>query len=188
MLVYTGNIHWSNLPEMQSLAMALVLLKRDGTAREAASNGVESCTAPWDGLEELKSVVAELGFLPRERIPELLAAADVLVQPGESNQFNDYRFPSKLPEYLVSGRPVILPRSNLGNFLTDGENAVLLETGRATELARKIRRVAQDPALAERLGKAGRQFAMEKLNWEKTVPPIFDFYQRSFGGWNIKVR
>ena len=177
-LVYTGNVHWSNLPEIQSLAMALVLLRRQGMRVKLLRTGSSYAPAPWDGLEELKSVVVELGFLPRQRMPELLAAADVLVQPGESNSFNDYRFPSKLPEYLVSGRPVILPRTNLGNFLTDGENAILLDSGQATELARKIRMVAQDPDLTERLGKAGRKFAMEKLNWEKTVPPIYDFYQR----------
>jgi glycosyltransferase involved in cell wall biosynthesis len=177
-LVYTGNIHWSNLPEIRSLVMALVLLKRQGVRVKLLRTGLSHAPAPWDGLAELKSVVVELGFLPRQRMPELLAAADVLAQPGESNRFNDYRFPSKLPEFLVSGRPVILPRANLGNFLTDGENALLLETGQATELARKIRTLVQDPDLAERLGKAGRQFAMEKLNWEKTVPPIYEFYQR----------
>ena len=133
-MVYTGNIHCSNLAEIQSLAMALVLLRRQGMRVKLLRTGSSYVPAPWDGLEELKSVVVELGFLPRQRMPELLAAADVLVQPGESNRFNDYRFPSKLPEYLVSGRPVILPRSNLGNFLTDGENAILLDSGQATEL------------------------------------------------------
>ena len=140
--------------------------------------GLSHAPAPWEGHAELKSAVVELGFLPRQRMPELLAAADVLAQPGESNRFNDFRFPSKLPEFLVSGRPVILPHANLGSFLKDGEQAILLETGAATELAAKIRAVAGDRALAERLGKAGRQFAMEKLNWEKTAPPILDFYKK----------
>ena len=48
------------------------------------------------------------------RLPALLRLADVLVQPGESNRFNTHRLPSKLPEFLASGRPVIMPRANLG--------------------------------------------------------------------------
>jgi glycosyltransferase involved in cell wall biosynthesis/ubiquinone/menaquinone biosynthesis C-methylase UbiE len=177
-LVYTGNIHWSNISEIQSLVMAVALLRREGMRVRLYRTGFSHAPVPWDGIEELKSAVVELGFLPRQRMPELLAAADVLAQPGESNRFNDFRIPSKLPEFLASGRPVILPRSNLGRFLKDGEEAIILESGKATELAKKIRLLAGDPELAERLGKSGRQFAMERLNWEKTVPPIYEFYQR----------
>jgi glycosyltransferase involved in cell wall biosynthesis len=177
-LIYTGNIHWSNLPEIRTLATAIALLKRQGMRVKLLRTGMNHATPPWEG-SDLKSAVVELGFLPRSKMPELLAAADVLAQPGEANRFNDYRFPSKIPEFLVTGRPVIVPLSNIGHFLSDGQNALLLKTGAATELADKIRQVVEDPDLAQRLGAAGRKFAMEKLNWEITVPPILDFYRQT---------
>jgi hypothetical protein len=47
----------------------------------------------------------------------LLALADLLVQPGKPDAFNDYRFPSKLPEFLSVGRPVILPDTNIAKHM-----------------------------------------------------------------------
>ena len=44
------------------------------------------------------------GFVPKARLPRLLALADVLVQPGRAGAFNDYRLPSKLPEFLAAKR------------------------------------------------------------------------------------
>ena len=43
----------------------------------------------------------DLGFVSRDRLWDLLAAADVFVQPGGPSPFNDYRFPSKLPDFLA---------------------------------------------------------------------------------------
>ena len=76
--------------------------------------------------------------MPRASVPKLTAIADVLVQPGCANDFNDYRFPSKLPEFLAAGKPVLLPRSNLGRFLHDGVECVLLDQGNALDIASKL--------------------------------------------------
>ena len=52
--------------------------------------------------------------------PQLLVAADILVQPdGSPGPFNDYRFPSKLPDFFASGRPVVLPKTNIGLYLSE---------------------------------------------------------------------
>jgi glycosyltransferase involved in cell wall biosynthesis len=177
-LVYTGNIHSSNFREIQSLALGAALAKRAGVKLKLLRTGLNYAPAPWEVIEELKPVVVELGFLERSRMPELLAAADLLVQPGEANRFNDYRFPSKLPEFMAAGRAIILPRSNLGRFLKDRENALVLESGRATELAERICELAGDRGLRERLGAAGREFALKHLNWDKNVPAVRDFYEK----------
>ena len=60
------------------------------------------------------------------------ALADVLVQPGRAGPFNDYRLPSKLPEFLSAGRPVVLPATNLARQLRDvllGERRQHLRVG-----------------------------------------------------------
>jgi len=110
-------------------------------------------------------------------VPEILGAADVLVQPGGPSPFNDYRFPSKLPEYLASGRPVVLPRTNVGLELRDGEEALLLERGDAPEIAAAVARLAADPALRARLGEAGRAFALRELRWTTTVDRVQELYR-----------
>jgi glycosyltransferase involved in cell wall biosynthesis len=100
-----------------------------------------------------------------------------VVQPGGPGPVNDYRFPSKLPEFLASARPVILPRTNIGLHMEDGVDALLLERGDADEIAEKVALLADDPELRTRLGKRGRAFALRELQWSKSVEHVVDLYQ-----------
>ena len=118
----------------------------------------------------------DLGFRPREEIPRLMLAANVLVQPGRAGAFNDYRFPSKLPEFLWSGVPVVLPRTNIGRFLEDDINCVLLEEGHALDIAAKLEPLLCDPERRRRIGAAGREFALRDLTWTKATNQLKTFY------------
>jgi len=166
---YTGNIHSVNVEEMRSLYAAVAQLRRDGQRVVLVKTGWGSPVAAAFGFPALGAGLRDLGWVPRGSVPEILAAADALVQPGGPGPFNDFRFPSKLPEYLASGRPVVLPRTNVGLELRDGQEALLLERGDATEIAAAITRLAADPALRAVLGEGGRAFAMRELRWSASV-------------------
>lgn len=182
-LVYTGNVHASNEEEVRSLILAIGLLRRKGLPAHLLKTGWNQVSIDdWIAQCGLRDFVHDLGFLPRPDIPKLLAAADVLVQPGSANPFNDFRFPSKLPEFLASGRPVILPRTNIGRFLADGENAMLLDQGDAFEIADKVVTLAGDPLMRRALGDRGRQFAQEWLTWDGNVRKIETFYELVLAG------
>ena len=64
------------------------------------------------------------------------------------DDFNRYRLPSKLPEFLAMGRPVMLPHCNIGHDLEDGEDALLLERGDAIEIAERLEQLIADRELA----------------------------------------
>ena len=93
----------------------------------------------WVKKSGLRSAVRDVGFIPRQRLWKVLAVADAFVQPGRSDAFNDYRFPSKLPDFLACGRPVILPATNIGRYLRDDVDALLLERGDADEIVEAVR-------------------------------------------------
>jgi hypothetical protein len=176
-LLYTGNIHDSNEAEMLQLYEAVRRLR-------ASSLPVVLVKTGWNFVDlsrfpRLDDGLRDLGYVARERVLSLLAAADVLVQPGGPDAFNDYRFPSKLPEFLASGRPVVLPRTNIGLNLADGEEALLLERGDAEEIAAKVALLAADPSLRERIGARGRDFALRELRWPRAVDRILDLYRRA---------
>jgi len=177
-LVYSGNIHDSNAAEVRSLFLAVQVLKRAGVSIRLLKTGWNHVQdQSWIREAVESGAVADLGFLPRAEMPALLSAATLLVQPGRSDRFNDYRFPSKLPEFLVSGKAVVLPKTNLGRFLRDGTDAVLLQEGSAIEIAGKIEGLLGDPELAARIGRNGRNFALRRLDWQINVPPIKTFYE-----------
>ena len=63
-------------------------------------------------------------------------------------------------EAMARGRPVVATgRGGSGEYLRDGENAVLFEAGDATALAAAVTRLADDPVLRERLRAGGLQTA-----------------------------
>src|SRR5262249_4525065 len=156
-------VHSLNRNEMRDLYTAVAELRRAGERAVLVKTGLGSGVVAAEGFPSLGAGIRDLGWVPRSSIPELLAAADLLVQPGGPGPFNDFRFPSKLPEYLASGRPVILPRANLGLELRDGEEALLLERGDPSEIVAAVVRLASDSELRSRMGEAGRAFALREL-------------------------
>jgi glycosyltransferase involved in cell wall biosynthesis len=177
-VVYHGNAHSANAAEMRSLYLAVALVNRRGLPLRLVRLARDFVDFLGAELQAARAHVIEVGIRPRQELPRYLALADVLVQPGRSDAFNDYRFPSKLPEFLAMGRPVILPRTNIGRFLRDGEECLLLEEGHAREIARKIELLLRDPALRERLGLGGRRFAERNLSWRRSAEKLLALYGR----------
>ena len=178
-VVYTGNVHAANLEELRSLWDAVARLRADGKPVVLVKTGWSASEVsgfPWLGRG-----LRDLGWVSRARIPEILAAGDALVQPGGPGIFNDYRLPSKLPEFLASGRPVVLPRTNVGLLLEDGHQALVLERGDAGEIANTIDRLSGDPELGKRLGEEGRNFALRELHWTGSVDKVEQLYREVSG-------
>jgi glycosyltransferase involved in cell wall biosynthesis len=178
-LVYHGIGHWANLRELFSLYTAVKLLQRRGRrVRLVRLGSTKPGGADPRTLQALRDGEPDLGDVPWRDVPGYLALADAYVQPGAPNDFNRYRLPSKLPEFLAMGRPVVLPACNLADDLVEGENALFLRRGDALEIAARIEQLLDDPALAERLGRGARQFATEQLSWPRNAAALADFYRR----------
>jgi glycosyltransferase involved in cell wall biosynthesis len=177
-LVYHGIGHWANLRELFSLYLAVKLLRRRGRPVRLVRLG-ETRLGGVDprALQALRAGEPDLGEVPWREIPGYLALADAYVQPGAPGDFNRYRLPSKLPEFLAMGRPVVLPACNLGNELTDRENALLLREGTALEIVARLEELMDDRDLAERLRRGARQFALERLSWPRNAERLADFYR-----------
>jgi glycosyltransferase involved in cell wall biosynthesis len=178
-LVYHGIGHWANLRELFSLYLAVKLEQRRGRPvrllrlGSTKPGGVDPRT-----LQALRDGEPDLGDVPWRQVPAYLALADAYVQPGAPDDFNRYRLPSKLPEFLAMGRPVVLPACNLGNELIDGENALLLRQGDALEIAARIEQLLDDRELARRLGRGSREFAIGNLSWPRNAAALAGFYRR----------
>jgi glycosyltransferase involved in cell wall biosynthesis len=180
-LFYPGNIHAANVEDVHVMYQAIFLLNARGLPVWMLRTGVRSSKLHMS-LPEMPQIV-DLGHQPSSRLPQYLGVADILVQPGRADRFNAYRFPSKLPMFLASGRPVVLPGCNLGEHLVDGLNCLLTRDGTAEELCEKIASLAADPLLRERLGAAGRIFARENLRWEIAADKMVRFYESVLAAW-----
>lgn len=172
-VVYTGNVHEANGDDVASLYRTVENLRARGRKVVLVKSGWNSI--PSSRLPKLGEGLRDLGWIKRNRVLEILRAADVLVQPGPPGPFNDYRFPSKLPDFLASGMPVILPASNIGLQL-DSDSAMILRDNDAEEIGTAIVRLEDDRDAARRIGSAGRAFARERLTWSQAVTTVEGLY------------
>lgn len=177
-ILYSGNVHLSIVDDVAALYAAVALLRRRGHRVRLVRTGWDFADLPIGADERGAMDVLDLGFIPREQLPSLVDAADILVQPGRANTFNDYRFPSKLPEFLVSGRPVILPRSNIGAHLKNGREAIHLGASDAFDIAACVEQVLAMPDRGAAIGAAGRSFALKHLTWSGAANKLNDFYSK----------
>jgi glycosyltransferase involved in cell wall biosynthesis/SAM-dependent methyltransferase len=180
-MVYNGNVHLSNEAEVSSLIDAVGLLKARGVPVILLKTGANHAAHAKLKEGREKGFLIDLGFVSRQEIHALLNLADVLVQPGHESPFNDYRFPCKLPEFLATGKPVVMPKANLGRYLRNGKECLLMDMGDAEEIAAKVDLLLKDRKLGARIGHEGWKFAIERLNWERNLAPVAKLYEQLAG-------
>ena len=175
MLVYPGNVHRANVEEVGRLYDAVALLRRRGRKVALVRTGMDHVkNKDFAGRASSASVIA-LGQVDRPFLIELMKCADLFVQPGAPGPFNDFRLPSKLPEFMAVGRPIILPATNIGARLRDADDALLLHEGSAEEIAAAVERVLSDTKMNARLATNARAFAAAAFDWEKQAGKLEAF-------------
>lgn len=176
---YTGNVHRVNYIEVTELYRAIEILYLRGYPVKLIRTGTDYISFLDKKQQNLKKkYCVELGQVSRDNLPALLSIADVLVQPGKPDAFNNYRFPSKLPEYLASGKPVILPKTNIGLHLKNYEECLFLEDGSASDIAQKLELLFSDLNLRNKIGLGGRRFAEQHLKWGNHAQKLYSFYKK----------
>jgi glycosyltransferase involved in cell wall biosynthesis len=85
------------------------------------------------------TVVIQTEYIPSDALRSLYAGAEALLAPLHDDDRSKARFPFKIADYLLSGRPVV--SCNVGEvarFLRDGETAFLCEPDDVQAFAFKI--------------------------------------------------
>ena len=113
------------------------------------------------------------GSVPHEEIPEYIDAMDICVIPGS----NEYRSPIKLFEYMCMGKPVVAPRVEPIEQVTEnGTNVQLFEPGDVADFTRALTELADDKQRRERIGNAARALILDKHRWSHNAKAIIDIY------------
>jgi glycosyltransferase involved in cell wall biosynthesis len=114
-----------------------------------------------------------LGALPYERMPELLASADIGVAPYDTARLAQLRLgfywsPLKVFEYMASGLPTVtIPRFPLTEIVREGQEGLHFREADAAALAEALERLADDPELRQRLGGSARERVVERYSWQR---------------------
>jgi glycosyltransferase involved in cell wall biosynthesis len=106
------------------------------------------------------SGIRVLGQVPREELPALYASADALVLPSIRTATFLEPWGLVVNEAMHQGTPVIASDAvgaAAGGLVLDGRNGLVSPAGDAQALATRIRALAVNPELRERLGEAARE-------------------------------
>ncbi len=115
---------------------------------------------------DLEDRVEFIGGQPVEKLPGLIATADVAVVPYRNDVFTDSLMPTKLMEYAVEGIPTIVARTTaISAYFGDGL-VEYFEPGDVNDLCRCILKLYQDEAYRQKMAKSIRLFN-EQYSWAK---------------------
>lgn len=132
--------------------------------------------------------VVFLGPVPDDHLPALYQRAAVLVLPSVHRTC--YGRPVRVSELLglavleamASGTPVICSRlGGLPEVVEDGVTGFLVEPGNVAELRERLAELLADPALAARLGRNGRELAVERFTWRACAERCLAAYAELLG-------
>jgi len=162
-------------------AMAAVI-SQEPTARALISGTCHSASLEY--LAEVERTMLAAGCQDRivlrnqpwtyAEMPEVYAAADLVVQPSYAEGFG-----LALLEAMAVGRPVIgSDVSGIREIIRDGETGWLVPPKDEIALARAILKLLKDGDEARRLGDNGCRFVQTSLNSDRMVEETIAAYQR----------
>lgn len=135
-----------------------------------------------EGLN-LSSRVHFLGQLSRTDVPAYLVGAKVLALARPTSIIADAGFPSKLTEYLSTGKPVLVTQvGDIPLYLKDSENAFLSEPDNAVAFAAKLRYILNNYESAITVGGNGKRLTETIFNYNFQARRMLDFIRRLKSG------
>jgi colanic acid biosynthesis glycosyl transferase WcaI len=156
-VMYAGNVGMS-----QSLDLVLAAathLAHDPDVAFVINGG----GAARPGLERAAAGLPNVRFVdmqPKDRLPEVAAAADIHVVPLRTGLARS-SVPSKLYTILASGRPVVAsvdPGTEVARTVEAAEAGLAVPPDDAEAFTKALVRLIESPAEAARMGESGRRF------------------------------
>jgi len=118
------------------------------------------------------------GQVNSDKIPQYLQHADCLCLARPDSKQAHGGFPSKLGEYLATGKPVVVTKvGEIPSYLQNNVNAYLAEPDSVDSFSEKLREVFSNQKKAAMIGSAGRDIALNDFNAHIQAEKMTDFFK-----------
>ncbi len=145
-------------------------------------------TSEQVNLQRIKDQVVKLGitqkviftgFIPRENIPTLLLKSSLLVLSRPETIQTMGGFPTKLGEYLATGRPVLITSvSDIPQYIIHGRNGFLATPGSVTDFASKMDNILTSYEQSIQIGIAGKELTKTIFNFRFQSERVISFIRQ----------
>jgi glycosyltransferase involved in cell wall biosynthesis len=124
---------------------------------------------------EVEPYVTFFGRVPDDQLLEVLSTADVCVNPDRVNDMNSMSTMNKILEYMALGKPIVQYDLVEGR-VSAGDSSLYANPNDATDFARKVVELIDDPEMRERMGDIGRVRIEKSLSWEHQSKKLLEAY------------
>lgn len=113
----------------------------------------------------LDNAIEFTGLVSPDEMPNILKGASMLALARPNNVQAQFGFPTKLGEYLATGKPVVVTKvGEIGDFLIDGVNCRMAEPDNPQDFAEKMCWVANNSEEALEVGSKGKQLTNKEFS------------------------
>jgi glycosyltransferase involved in cell wall biosynthesis len=133
-----------------------------------------------DRIEELKieDNVVFTGRVEREELPSYLMKSRILALARPFTKQAEGGFPTKLGEYLASGRPVVVTKvGDIPDYLLHLENALLAEPGNVDNFADMLELAITNEELSKQIGKNGKELSNTIFNFRFQGKRLYEWLE-----------
>jgi glycosyltransferase involved in cell wall biosynthesis len=129
-----------------------------------------------EAIQEIKDHIIFPGMVSAKHVPDYLNKCDVLVNPREKSVLADSGFPTKIGEYLSTGKPVVTSQTgDLSDYFQDKEDIFFFESGDSKGLSDLLLFIYNNEKLAKRVAKNGLLSARKHLNYVESSKSLKNF-------------
>lgn len=142
--------------------------------------------ATGDGIPSLKGAIESAGiadrvewhgFMPHTQLVERLVAADIAIYPYRDTNINRAKCSGKVMDYMACGKPMVVSDVGMNRVYLEHERSGLLTPpGDAEAFYRAMKRLLDDRALADQLGRAAQRRIWEKFGWGERIAELEKLY------------
>jgi glycosyltransferase involved in cell wall biosynthesis len=157
-LMYHGTL--TELYALNVAIEAFALAKKDVPNAEfwiLGSGSEESALRELVQARDLGSQVKLVGRIDAAEIPAWLSRCNVGLISLRGVGYSDLAFPNKLPEFIIAGKPALVPRLQAIHAYFSEEALAYYEPSNPADLARQFVRLYRDPALRARQAEIARE-------------------------------
>jgi glycosyltransferase involved in cell wall biosynthesis len=125
---------------------------------------------------KLENDVVFTGRIGRDDMPAYLGNAKILALARPNNKQAEGGFPTKLGEYLATGKPVVVTKvGEITDYLEDGVNAFLAEPDNAKSFAEKLNFALSNSERANQVGANGKKLVYTTFNYKVQAKSLAEF-------------
>ena len=114
----------------------------------------------------LKDKVKFCGSISLDRIPDVIANADLGIVPKRADSFGNEAYSTKIMEFMSQGVPVVVSRTKIDTFYFDDSVVKFFESGNAEAMAEAMLQVIEDSALQDALIAKGYDY-VARHSWDE---------------------